>query len=291
MKPAAFGYVRAESLDEACAVLARDGAEARILAGGQSLGAMLNMRLATPATIVDINRLPDLDRSRVEGDVAITPALVRQADALADAALGRVVPLLAAVLPHVGHYQTRSRGTLAGSVAHADPSAEIPLALLTLGGAVELRSQPRGARIVPAADFFLGVLTTARAPDELVTALRWPVARPGDRFAFRELAQRAGDYALVAGALAARIEDGRLTRLRLGFGGCADRPQLLPDGARFEGAALTPALVDAIVEAASADILCRGDLHAPAAYRRQLVATLTRDLLEGVTELGAPCHG
>ena len=147
MKPAPFTYLRADSVDEACAALSRHGEDARILAGGQSLGAMLNMRLVTPSVVVDINRISGLGQIEQRGDHVVTGALLRQADALADTALCKAVPLLALALPHVGHFQTRSRGTLAGSVAHADPSAEVPLILTALDGEVELRSARRSRRV------------------------------------------------------------------------------------------------------------------------------------------------
>lgn len=272
MKPAPFAYLRADSVDEACAALARHGEDARLLAGGQSLGAMLNMRLVTPEVVVDINRLPGLDRTERRDGHVITGALVRQSDALADETLGKAVPLLAMALPHVGHYQTRSRGTLAGSAAHADPSAEIPLVLTALGGEVELRSARRSRR-VRARQFFTSALTTARDADEMIVALHWPVAAPGTRFGFREFALRAGDYAVVAAAGTGRFDaDGRLEVLSLAFGGCADRPQVLAGDFKGWGAG------DIAAEAAR-QIECKGDLHASAAYRRQLVRVFAEEIV------------
>jgi 2-furoyl-CoA dehydrogenase FAD binding subunit len=163
MKPAPFSYLRPDHAREACRALADYGEEARIIAGGQSLGAMLNMRLVTPGVLIDVNRLDALATIEDEGATIVTGALVRQAGALANPVIRSRVPLLAWALPHVGHYQTRNRGTLGGSVAHADPSAEVPLVLATLGGEVELMSR-RGKRRLRAVDFFRSALVTARAP-------------------------------------------------------------------------------------------------------------------------------
>src|SRR6266851_3661403 len=164
MKPTSFSYLRPDDADHACRALAHHGEDARIIAGGQSLGAMLNMRLVTPAVLIDVNRLDALATIEDAGEIIVTGALVRQSDALADSRIRSRVPLLAMALPHVGHYQTRNRGTLGGSIAHADPSAEVPLVLATLGGEVELMSV-RGKRRLRAVDFFRSALVTAREPD------------------------------------------------------------------------------------------------------------------------------
>jgi 2-furoyl-CoA dehydrogenase FAD binding subunit len=268
MKPAPFGYLRPESVAEACEALARHGEEARILAGGQSLGAMLNMRLVRPALLVDINRLDTLSKIEGTNDAVITGAMVRQADALAEARIRARVPLLIMALPHVGHYQTRNRGTLGGSVAHADPSAEIPLVLATLDGEIELKSARRTRR-VPAADFFRSALVTARAPEEMITALHWPAARPRTRFAFEEFSVRGGDYAIVAVACA--LDEERRS-VRLGFGGCSEAPQVLELGFNSEAIAQIAADVAGKIE-------CRADLQASAAYRQNLAAVLARRVL------------
>ena len=173
MKPAAFDYIRADTADEALAALHEHGAEARILAGGQSLVAMLSMRLAKPAVLVDIMRIRELAAITFENNYIVIPACVRQQAALTWPNLQESLPLLASALPWVGHFQTRSRGTICGSVAHADPSAEIPLCLLALEGEVRLRSR-RKRRIVPADEFFIGTMITSRADDELIEAVAFP---------------------------------------------------------------------------------------------------------------------
>ncbi len=254
MKPPRFDYVRAESLEEALEVLRAEGDGARIIAGGQSLLPMLNMRLARPAVLVDIMRIAVLRQS----SPMRLGAAVRQAEAMA---LPGLHPLLRMALPWVGHAQTRSRGTLCGSVAHADPSAEIPLVLLALQGEVGLRSARR-ARRVPAAEFFLGMMQTARAEDEMVAAITLPESRAGEGYAFREVGRRHGDFAMVACAAVARAD-----AVRLAVGGVADRPvaRELPTDERQ-----WPDALEAFVWALEA----RDDLHATAEYRRQLVRRL-----------------
>ena len=216
MKPAAFDYCRPDTLDEALELLHELGPDVSVLAGGMSLGPMLNTRLARPAAIVDIKRIPGLDEVSVGGGVR-TGATLTQARAFEHETLMREVPLLALALPWVGHFQTRNRGTLCGSVAHADPSAETPLVLTTLDGEVELRSTRRGTRRMRAREFFVDVMTTAREQDELLTTLLWPARRPGTRCAFAyELRSIYRDWAVFHPAeahgersdTALRIDDG-----------------------------------------------------------------------------------
>ena len=268
MKPAAFDYVRAETLDEALGVLAREGAEARVLAGGQSLLPMLNMRLARPGVVVDVMRVAGLNRIEDDGDAILVGAAARQADLEARPDLRHRQPLLAAALPWVGHAQTRSRGTVCGSVAHADPSAELPLVLVALGGEIRLRSARRSRR-VPAEDFFTGMMATARRDDELIEAVRFPAARPGAGYAFREVGRRHGDFAIVA---CAAVVNGHGARLAVG--GVADRPM-----ARSLPLSDDAALDDAL-DAFAWDLEARDDLHASARYRRELVRRLGRQTIE-----------
>jgi 2-furoyl-CoA dehydrogenase FAD binding subunit len=271
MKPAPFDYVRVDSVDEAAAILADLGDEARVLAGGQSLMAILNMRLAQPGTLVDIHRATDLAGFRIEDGRLVVRAAVTQAAFGRHPELAQSLPLVAQALPHIGHWQTRNRGTVCGSIAHADPSAELPLCLATLGGDVVLRAAS-GRRTLGAAEFFAGMLQTARAPTELVEEVRFPVARPGERQAFTEIAMRHGDFAIVA--LAAVVDS---AGIRLGVGGVADRPHVAC-WPRLAGAALD----DALNELAWA-LGARDDHHASAAYRRHAVRTLGKRLIEGLT--------
>jgi 2-furoyl-CoA dehydrogenase FAD binding subunit len=270
MKPAAFDYVRAEHLDEALDVLGREGGDARILAGGQSLMAMLNMRLARPRTLIDIMRLAELGRIESTGGTVRIGAAVRQDSLLAWPELARHLPLVALALPWTGHVQTRSRGTICGSIAHADPSAELPLVLLALGGEVHLRSASRRRR-VSAKDFFAGMMATARADDELIEAIAFPASR--QRCGFREVARRHGDFAIVACA-AVKRPDG----VRLAIGGVADMP-VARDLPPLDGSALDDALNRFAYE-----LDARDDLHATARYRRDLVRMIGRDLVREVLQ-------
>jgi 2-furoyl-CoA dehydrogenase FAD binding subunit len=269
MKPAAFDYVRAEHLDEVLAGLAHQGGDARIIAGGQSLMPMLNMRLARPRTLIDIMRLPELARiERKNGNITVG-AGVRQATLLAWPELGEALALVAQALPWTGHVQTRSRGTICGSVAHADPSAETPLTLLALGGDIVLRSAKKRRR-VPARDFFLGVMATDRNDDELIEAVEFP-ATNGHRCAFREVARRHGDFAIVACAAVA-TERG----VRLAVGGVAD----MPTAREFD--ALQGSALDDALNAFAWDLDARDDFHATARYRRDLVRMIGRELIAEV---------
>ena len=268
MKPRPFDYVRPDTIDEAVAVLAEYGDEARILAGGQSLMAMLNLRLADPAVLVDIARILELDTIRDLGDKIEVGAAVTQNRLLAWPDLAKKLPLLAAALPFVGHFQTRNKGTICGSVAHADPSSEIPLSLAVLEGEVVLRSG-RGTRSLAASAFQQDMLTTAREPDELITAVRFPVMA-GRGVAFREVARRHGDFAIIA--VAALIESAAETRF--GVGGMSGRPVV-----RRIAAGGGSALRDAVNQLAS-ELEGYDDLHASAAMRRDLLRNLGPVVIE-----------
>jgi 2-furoyl-CoA dehydrogenase FAD binding subunit len=264
VKPRPFDYLRPDSVEEAVAALAEHGDDARVLAGGQSLMAMLNLRLVEAAVLIDIARTAELDYIRLAGDMVEVGAAVTQNRLMAWPNLAAHLPLVAAALPHVGHFQTRNRGTVCGSIAHADPSSELPLALATLGGEVVLRSH-RGTRNVPAGDFQCGMLTTAREPDELIVAVRFPQAA-SRRVAFREVARRHGDFAIIAVAVQAETAD----TVRIGVGGVADRPAVRRaaiDGAASDGGA---AIRD-IFEKLAWELEGYDDIHASARLRRDLL--------------------
>jgi 2-furoyl-CoA dehydrogenase FAD binding subunit len=268
MKPAPFDYVRAETLAEAHAVLGAEGSEASVIAGGQTLVPLLSMRMARPAVLVDIMHIAQLAGIALEENSIRVGAAVRQADLLAWPDLAALQPLLALALPWIGHAQTRARGTVCGSVALADPSAELPLTLLALGGDVIL-SSAHGRRQVGAEKFFTGLMSTVRADDELIEAVRFPLRLAGTGYAFREFGRRHGDFAIVACAAVAHGSG-----VRLAVGGVADRPRLR-EFADTDGAALDDAL-DAFAVALEA----RDDLHASAEYRRQLVRRMGRATIE-----------
>ncbi|GAA4333229.1 FAD binding domain-containing protein [Pigmentiphaga soli] len=263
MKPAAFDYVRADSGDEAIGLLARHGGDARILAGGQSLMAVLNMRLAQPEMLIDISRSADLDYARAQGGVLAVGAAATQGSVEWRPSLAREVPLLAQAFPFISHFQIRNRGTVCGSVAHADPSAEIPLVLAALDGEVVLRNAKK-RRVLRAADFFQGMLMTAREPDELIEEVRFPLGRPGQGTAFAEFSARHGDFAIVAAAAVADANG-----LRLAIGGVADRPRV----ARWP-AGLGTADLDAALNDFAWELGARDDAHAGASFRRHLVRKL-----------------
>ncbi|SHN72904.1 FAD binding domain-containing protein [Bradyrhizobium erythrophlei] len=269
MKPAAFDYVRAEHLDEVLDGLRREGGDARIIAGGQSLMPMLNMRLARPKTLIDIMRLPELARIEHKGGAVTVGAGVRQAALLAWPELGKALHLVAQALPWTGHVQTRSRGTVCGSIAHADPSAELPLVLCALGGAVHLRSAKR-RRHIPARDFFAGMMATTREDDELIEAVSFPAGQT--RSAFREVARRHGDFAIVACAAVATDKG-----VRLAVGGVADMPATR-EFPRLEAGGLDDAL-----NAFAYELDARDDVHATARYRRDLVRMIGKELIREVS--------
>ena len=268
MKPSRFDYIRAETLAEAHAALAAEGNDARVIAGGQTLLPMLSMRLARPKVLVDIMRLPELRKIDATGDSIRIGAGVRQAELLAWPGLAERQPLLAAALPWVGHAETRNRGTVCGSAAHADPSAEIPLVLLALGGSIELSSR-RKRRSVPANSFFTGMMSTAREGNELIEAVTIPAKRRDTGYAFQEFGRRHGDFAIVACAAVAG-PDG----ICLAVGGIADRPE------RRDFAALDGSALDDAIDAFAWELDARDDLHATARYRRELVRRLGRATIE-----------
>ncbi|ARQ02058.1 FAD binding domain-containing protein [Pseudorhodoplanes sinuspersici] len=272
MKPARFDYLRATTLAEAHAALVEDGNDARIVAGGQTLMPMLSMRLARPKVLVDIMHLPELRKITSSNNTIRVGAAVRQAELLSWPELAKEQPLLAAALPWVGHPQTRSRGTVCGSAAHADPSAEIPLSLIALGGTVELSSR-RKRRSVAAEDFFTGMMSTARDHDEMIEAVTFPTAKRGYGYAFSEFGRRHGDFAIVACAAVASDKE-----TRLAIGGVADRPSTREFGT-LEGSALDDALNDFAF-----DLDARDDLHATARYRRELVRRMGRATIEGARQ-------
>jgi len=270
MKPAAFDYIRADALGEVLDTLASDGGDARVIAGGQSLMAMLNMRLAKPKVLIDIMRLKEFDRIEVKAETVTIGAGVRQAALLAWPELAATLPLISLALPWTGHVQTRSRGTVCGSIAHADPSAELPLALIALEGEVHLRNRKKRRRVT-AKSFFAGMMATDRADDELIEAVSFPASTAP--CAFREVARRHGDFAIVACAAVATQ-----TGVRFSVGGVADVPTAR-DWPRLEGSALDDAL-----NAFAYELEARDDVHATARYRRDLVRSIGRDLVRKVLQ-------
>jgi len=273
VKPAPFTYVRAESVEHAVDTLRAHGGEAKLLAGGQSLVPALNMRLARPTVLVDLNRIAGLDRiDEDNGDIRIG-ALVRQSAAEREQLVRDRCPLLAESLPLVGHFVTRNRGTIGGSIAHADAAAELPLALVALGGTVITT-----LRTIPAADFFVGHFTTALAEDELVVATTWPRARPGEGSAIMEFAPRHGDFALASAACVLRVENGAVAAARLAVGSVTERPELVDVGPLL-GSTLDDDDVRSLGAKAAAAVDPPPNLHGSPGYRRALLATLVERAL------------
>lgn len=282
MKPAPFDYVAPDSLDEALELLAARADDAKILAGGQSLVPVLNFRLAQPALLVDVNRIPGLDFVRAEADGGLAlGALVRHARLEREPLVAERAPLFAEAVPFVAHPQIRSRGTLGGSLAHADPAAEFPAVALALDARFRLVRRG-GERWVDAADFFTGLFSTALAPGELLAEVRLPPAAPGTGVAFLEVARRHGDYAQAG--VAARVEldgGGRCRAAKLVYLSVGEGPVVARRAAALLGETADPdAAIDAAARsAAGEEIDPVGDLHASAAFKRHLVAVLTRRAL------------
>jgi len=268
MKPSSFDYIRAESLDHVLDCLAKYGDEARILAGGQSMVAMMNFRLVEPNYLIDISDLAELSDIKLAGGVVEVSAAVTQAKLMAWSEIGDHLPLLVEALPNVGHFQTRAKGTFCGSIAHSDPSSEQPLCFAMLNGEAVLQSK-RGKRVVPAAAFQTGLLATAREDDEILSAVRLPAQKSGAGYAFEEITRRRGDFAIVAVAV---IADGE--NVRVGIGGVADRP-VIRDWEGIADGDLEEALNSLAWELEGDD-----DIHASAKYRRQMVRRIGRRVIE-----------
>jgi 2-furoyl-CoA dehydrogenase FAD binding subunit len=276
MKPRPFDYIRPDSVDEVLELLAEYGDDARILAGGQSLIPMLNLRLIEAKVLIDISRLPALDSISDRGDLIEIGAAVTQNKLMSWPQLQHKLPLLAAALPFVGHFQTRNRGTVCGSIAHADPSSELPLSLALLGGVVVLRSQKGGERVVAAEAFQQDMLSTARNVDELIVAVRFPVIE-GKGVAFDEVARRHGDFAMVA---VAAVADQR-GAVQLGVGGMAGKPMVRP--VAFTSAPMLSEQINAWAQ----DLEGYEDLHASAAMRRDIFRNLAPRVIEEAVRCAA----
>jgi aerobic carbon-monoxide dehydrogenase medium subunit len=269
LKPAPFAYAKARSLAHAIELLATE--DARLLAGGQSLIATLNMRLSEPALLVDINGIGGLDRITLQNAHVEIGALVRYAQAERSAEIARAAPLIALALPHIGHPAIRNRGTIGGSLAFADPAAELPACMLALDGEIDIAG-PKGQRTVKADDFFAGLFETALGAQDVLTAIRVPAATADTRVGFAEFARRHGDYAMVGVAACARTEGRRLADVRLayfGVGAAAVR-------ARKAEAALANGDVDAAVNALDGDLDPPDDVHASGAVKTHLAGVLLR---------------
>lgn len=269
VKPPSFGYCAPTSLAEAASLLAEHGEDAKIIAGGQSLIPLLSLRLARPSVLVDLNGVAEL--GAIDGSTI--GAMVRHRTVERSAELASTVPLLAAAVPHIGHHAIRTRGTIGGSISHADPAAELPAVALALDAVVTVTSAARGEREIAAVDFFQGYFTTALAPDEILVSIRFPSAAPGTRVSVQEMTRRHGDFAMVA-AVASLAPDGDA---RLALINVADRPVRATDA---EAALGSGAALDEVVDLATRDLDPVSDLHATAAYRRKVAGVMLRRAIE-----------
>ena len=285
MKLPPLDYACPATLAEAVALLAsRD--DAKPIAGGQSLMPMLAFRIASPSLLVDLRKLPDLDRITIADDGVRLGAMVRWRDIEDDVRLRAAHPLLAAAITHVAHYQIRNRGTVGGSLAHADPAAEMPGIALTCDAEIAVAGAA-GPRTIPARDFFLGPLTTALASDEIIVEVRLPAWPARRRWGFQEFARRRGDFALGGVALFYDEDaDGKATNAHAGAIGVGDRPvRLSAAEAALNGRTVNEAAIADAARAASAEVDPHDDIHAPAAYRRALVGTLTERALKAAVAI------
>lgn len=269
MKPAPFAYKKVRTLKEAVTLLAKHKDNARLLAGGQSLIATLNMRLSAPSLLIDINGIKGLDGIAKKGKFVEVGALARHAQVEKSDVIARYAPLIALAMPHIGHAAIRNRGSFGGSIAFADPAAELPACLLAMGGEVDIASA-KGKRKVKVDAFFKGLFETALRPNEIVTAVRVPVADKNTRVGFAELARRHGDYAIVGLAASARTNGKGLDEVRLAYFGVGDTPIRV----KKAEAALAGGNVDAAVNALDLDP--DDDVQATAKVKKHLAGVLLR---------------
>ncbi|MBN9050092.1 MAG: xanthine dehydrogenase family protein subunit M [Rhizobiales bacterium] len=282
MKPARFAYVRAASVDDAIALLGTHGDGARLLAGGQSLVATLNMRLSAPDLLIDINGIAGLSDIRLNGNTVEIGALARHAQVERSEVVARHAPLIAQAMPFIAHPAIRNRGTVGGSIALADPAAELPACVLALGGILQIAG-PDGRRSVAADDFFTGLFETALGPQDMLTGVHLPAASPDRRYGFAELARRHGDYAIAGLAAAARVQHDVWHDVRLTFFGVADRPLRATAAERaLTGHLLDEQHIDAAV--AALDLPFTSDVQADAATRRHLAGVLLRRVVSQMME-------
>ena len=280
MKPAPFAYIRAETLDDVFRILDEHGDGARILAGGQSLMATLNMRLSAPEALVDIGRVAGLAGIEDTGDAVRIGALTRHVDVETSALVADHAPLVASAMPHIAHPAIRNRGTFGGSIAFADPAAELPACAVALEARMTIAGKG-GSRTVGAGAFFRGLYETAIGPGEILTAIEIPKIAPGWKSGFMELARRHGDYAIIGLAAHVEIDAGRFGEGgRLVFFGAGDRPVAAArTAALLEGEAWSDALADRIAESLKEELDPFEDLNADAATRRHLAGVLVKRTL------------
>jgi len=282
MKPAAFEYFCPETLEEALSLLAEHGSDAKPLAGGQSLIPTMNFRLATPAVLVDLNRVTSLSFVTSDADVIRIGGMTRHATLETNPAIARDLPLIAQTMPFVAHAAIRSRGTIGGSLAHADPAAELPAVMLALQAVMKVE-KVGASRVIPAAEFFTGLFSTALEPGEIVTEVAVPRATARTGYAFDEISRRHGDFALAGAVAVVTLDnDGVCTAARVALLGVGDRPLIATQVTlALVGHRPSPAMIrDAAAASAATDIDPSSDIHASSRYRASLAAVLIRRVLE-----------
>lgn len=279
MKLPPFEYACPTSVSEAVALLASHEGEAKPLAGGQSLVPMMAFRVASPSLVVDLRKLAELRQIKISDEGVTLGAMVRWREILDDARLRTVQPLLVAAVEHVAHYQIRNRGTVGGSIAHADPAAEMPGIVLTCDAKIAVTGKA-GARVIDAANFFEGPLMTALKSDEIITEIRLPTWPAKRRFGFQEFARRRGDFALAAALLFYDDDGGKARNAHVGAIGVADTPVRLPAVEQvLNGSAIDEATIAKAEAAASASVDPHDDIHASGAYRKALVGVMVERAL------------
>jgi carbon-monoxide dehydrogenase medium subunit len=280
VKPAPFAYAKAKSLDHAIELMARP--EARLLAGGQSLIATLNMRLSAPSLLIDLNGIGGLSGIAVKNGMVEIGALTRHVQAERSPEIASHAPLIALAMPYIGHAAIRNRGTLGGSIAFADPAAELPACLLALGGEVDIAG-PKGKRTVKADDFFKGLFETALGARDVLTAIRVPAATNATRVGFAEFARRHGDYAMIGLAACAQIDGKGLGGVRLAYFGVGN----VPLRAKKAETKITEGNIDDAVKALAADLDPSGDVQATGATKKHLAGVLLRRVARQLMEAQA----
>ncbi|MDO8389744.1 MAG: xanthine dehydrogenase family protein subunit M [Actinomycetota bacterium] len=284
MKPSSFNYHAPASVNDVTALLAEHGDDAKVLAGGQSLVPMLSLRLAAFEHLIDLNKVEGLAGITRSNGTLRVGAVVRQAVAEHSADVATSVPMLAKALPHIGHFQIRNRGTVGGSIAHADPASELPAVALALDATIEAAG-PGGTRQIAAADFFVSTWQTALDEGEILTAVEFPVWGPGSGFAVEELTRRHGDFALVGAAAGVQLSGGKVTKAALGLFGLGPTPLR---AAEAEAALLAGADAAEVGRVAASGLNPLDDIHASGAYRKQVAAVIVRRAVQAaMQEAGA----